>query len=48
MISPAIVIDEQLEITEDLVIILPVCLSRSVIICYTFLDVFSQTGPKQQ
>ena len=37
-------IDNRLVIAEDLVIILPVCLSMTLAICCTLLSVFDLTG----
>ena len=34
--------------TEDLVIILPICLGMTLTICYTLLYVFGQTGLSKQ
>ena len=40
IISPAIVIDNRLIISENLVIIKPICLNMTLIICYTLLYIF--------
>ena len=41
-------VDDPLDITEDLVIILPVCLSMTLTICNTLLCVFGRTGLSKQ
>ena len=41
-------IDNRLVITEDLVILLPVCLSMTLTICCTLLYVFDLTGLSKQ
>ena len=48
IISHAIVIDNGLVITEDLFIILPVCLSMTLTIWYTLLYIFGQTSVSKQ
>ena len=48
IISPAIVIDNRLVITEGFVIILPVCWSMALTICSTLPYAFGQTGLSKQ
>ena len=47
-VLPYIVIDNWLVITEGLVIILPVCLSMTLTVCYTSMHVFGQTSLSSQ